>query len=122
MNLGIVFVKRKTLELSSFRKVNFLIKYFSDLGFDTEDKTPFLISKEDIEILISRCNQVLSNHLLAPKLLPIVDEFSFESNPYNDSYFKEIGNVKEYLLKVLLLEFNNLDSNENIYLEIRDQL
>ena len=76
--------------------------------------------REDIEILISRCNQVLSNHLLAPKLLPIVDEFPFESNPYNDSYFEEIGNVKEYLLKVLLPEFNNLDSNENIYLEIRD--
>ena len=60
MGLDVFFTKIKSEQIGYFRKVNFLVKYFEDLGFDVANQIPFRISKEDTEVLLSRCNQVLN--------------------------------------------------------------
>ena len=48
MGLDIYFTKMKTSNVGYFRKVNFLVRYFADLGFDVENQVPFGITKDDV--------------------------------------------------------------------------
>lgn len=110
-------MRKKTEEIGYFRKVNFLVKYFSDLGFDVENQTPFKISKEDVQILLSRCEQVLKDHSKAEELLPTMSGFFFGSTEYDDWYFEDVKAVKEYIETQLLPKFNELSESEDIYFE-----
>lgn len=117
MGLDIFFIKKHRKEIGYFRKVNFLVKYFKDLGFDVENQTPFCISKEDAEVLLSRCNQVLKDHSKASELLPTMDGFFFGSIEYNEYYFNDVKEVRDYIKNTLLPEFEELGSEEEIFFE-----
>ena len=88
MGLDIWFSKTSNHELGSFRKVNFLVKYFSKLGLDVENQTPLEVHEDDIIELLDRCNQVLKDHTKAKDLLPTMNGFFFGSIEYDDNYFE----------------------------------
>ena len=118
MGLDIYFHKRKFgEEIGYFRKVNFLVKYFEDLGFDVEHQTPLQVDKEMIEELYSRCCKVLNNHEDAEELLPTCEGFFFGSTEYDEWYFKDVEKVKEYIEETLLPTFDELEPYESIYFE-----
>lgn len=117
MGLDIYFIKKKSEGIGYFRKVNFLVRYFGDLGFDIENQIPFRISKEDAEVLLSRCNQVLKDHSKASELLPTMSGFFFGSTEYNEYYFKDVKEVRDYVKDTLLPKFKELDSGEEIFFE-----
>ena len=117
MGLDIYFTKRKRKQIGYFRKVNFLVKYFENLGFDVENQIPFHISKEDAKVLLSKCNQVLKNHSKASELLPTMEGFFFGSTEYDKYYFKDVKEVRDYIKNTLLPEFDNLSNEEEIYFE-----
>ena len=117
MGLDIYFTKRKSEEIGYFRKVNFLVKYFEDLGFDVENQIPFRISKEDAEVLLSRCNQVLKDHSKASELLPTMSGFFFGSTEYDKDYFEDVKEVRDYIKNTLLPKFEELGSEEEIFFE-----
>ena len=117
MGLDVYFTRKKTSSLGYFRKVNFLVKYFADLGFDVDHQTPFCINKGDIKELLDRCNEVLENHDLAEELLPTMSGFFFGNTDYNEYYFDDVKQVKDYIENELLPEFDNLTSDEDIYFE-----
>lgn len=117
MGLDIFFAKSKRTGIGYFRKVNFLVKFFEDRGFDTIHQTPLEISKEDSEELLDRCNKVLEDHSLAESLLPTKDGFFFGSTDYDKYYFDDVQEVKDYVENTLLPEFSNLEPDESIYFE-----
>lgn len=117
MGLDIFFTKKKSERIGYFRKVNFLVRYFGDLGFDIDNQTPFSIWKEDAEILLSRCNQVLNDHSKASELLPTMDGFFFGDTDYDEYYFKDVEEVRDFVMDILLPKFEELDSDENIVFE-----
>jgi len=114
MGLDIFINKVKTKRLGYFRKVNFLVKYFQDLGFDVQNQTPFTFDKEIARDLLNRCKQVLKDHSKAEELLPTMDGFFFGSTEYDGYYFDNVKLVKEYIQRRLLPEFDNLDKDEEI--------
>lgn len=116
MGLDIFITKHS--RIGYFSKVNFLVKYFSDLGFDVDNKTPFPISKEDVEILLSRCKEVIKDHNKAQELLPTMDGFFFGSTSYDEQYFEDVEDVKVYLEETLIPEFDYLNERDVIFFEI----
>jgi hypothetical protein len=77
-------------EIAYFRKVNFLMTYFSYEG-NCEYK---LIEKGEVEGLIDRCKKVLDNHKLADELLPTTSGFFFGDTNYDQWYFHDVENVR----------------------------
>lgn len=118
MGLDLFFSVRSEEQIGYYRKVNFLVKYFLDRGYDIENQTPTCIDKEDIEELLSRCNQVLEDHSKASELLPTMGGFFFGNTDYNEHYFIDIHKVKGYIEDILLPLFDKLKDNEGIYFEI----
>ena len=118
MGLDIYFTKRKEEEIGYFRKVNFLVKYFENLGFDVENQTPFKVDKYDVKDLLNRCNQVLKNHDKASELLPTMELFFFGNTEYNEDYFNDVKEVRDYIKNILVPEFDNLNDEEEIYFKI----
>ena len=121
MGLDIYFTKMKTSNVGYFRKVNFLVRYFADLGFDVENQVPFRITKDDVLELLDRCNRVLENHELAEELLPTVSGFFFGSTDYDEWYFEDVEAVKYYIeiLKVnLFLKWKNLNQMKKFILKL----
>lgn len=117
MGLDIFFTRKKTTNVGYFRKVNFLVKYFEDLGFDTPSQTPLKITKEDAEVLLDRCEKVLEDHSLAKELLPTMSGFFFGSTEYDKYYFEDVESVKNYLSNELIPKFDNLEDGEEIFFE-----
>lgn len=117
MGLDIYFTKRESNELGYFRKVNFLVKFFEEKGFDTPNQTPLVIHKKDAEDLLSRCNEVLADHSKADTTLPTMEGFFFGSTDYDDWYFEDVKEVRDFVQDTLLPEFDNLAPNEDIIFE-----
>lgn len=113
MGLDAFFEKHKVV--GYFRKVNFLVKYFGDLGFDIENQTPFYITKEQVTELRNRCQEVLSDHSKAEELLPTMSGLFFGSTDYNEYYFEDVEQVLKYCEETLLPMFDSLDDRESIY-------
>ena len=116
MSLNIFFTKHKSENIGSFGKVSFLVTFFEEMGADFENQT-FEVSKEDVEILLSRCKQVLKKHSLAKELLPITDCF-FENTKYDETYYNDVRAVRDYIINILLPHFDSLQDGETINLEI----
>lgn len=112
MGLDLWFTKEK--DLKQFRKVNFLVAYFESIDLDIDNDYRVYVGKEDMEELLNRCNKVLSNHSLAEKLLPTKKGFFFGSTDYDDFYFRNVENVRDFLKKELLPEFDALEDDEHI--------
>lgn len=113
MGLDIFFETHKTI--GYFRKVNFLVRYFADLGFDVENQTPFYITKDQVVELRNRCRMVLEDHDQANDLLPTMSGFFFGSTNYDEYYFEDVEQVLEYCEETLLPMFDELDDRESIY-------
>ena len=95
MGLDIFFSKSSTI--GYFRKVNFLVKYFENLGFDVEHQLPFTLTKVKAEILLSRCNLVLEDNSKATELYPPMEGFFFGSIDYDEYYFIKVKQVNAFL-------------------------
>jgi hypothetical protein len=113
MGLDIFFEKHS--EIGYFRKVNFLVAYFEDLGFDVEHQIPFWIKKDHIIALINRCKTVLDDHSKAPEELPTCEGFFFGSTEYDEGYFYDVEMVLHYCEETLLPMFDELNDSEGIY-------
>lgn len=70
-----------------YRKVNFLYEYFSERLTDEQ----CIVTKEDIEDIISRCESVLDDHSKAEELLPTCSGFFFGSTEYDEYYFGDVA-------------------------------
>ena len=117
MGLDVFINRNKISEIGYFRKVNFLVKFFEDKGFDVENQTPYKIKIEDIIDLINRCETVLKNHELADKLLPTMSGFFFGSTDYDEDYYDDVKQVFEYCKNNLLPIFNELEEDEYLTFE-----
>ena len=113
MGLDISFIRRKNREIGYFRKVNFLVRFFANKGMDIYQKFEIEVTKEMIEELKDKCQEVLDDHSKAPLLLPTMSGFFFGSTEYDDWYFNDIEKVLDYC-NTLLPEFNNLKDDESI--------
>lgn len=118
MGLDIFFTRKKESEVGYFRKVNFLVAYFEELGLDVENQAPLTITKEDALILLDRCNQVLKDHSKAEELLPTMGGFFFGSTDYDDCYFQDVKEVALFLNNELIPLFDTLEPDEEIYFSI----
>lgn len=72
-----------------YRKVNFLYAFFAEALEDEQ----CVVTKHDVETVISHCKEVLADHSLAEKLLPTQAGFFFGSTDYNEWYFKDVEDV-----------------------------
>lgn len=113
MGLDVFFEKHKTV--GYFKKINFLVKYFADLGFDVENQIPFYINKDQVIELKNRCIAVLEDHDRAEDLLPTMSGFFFGSTDYDDFYFDNVELILEYCEETLLPMFDELDDMEGVY-------
>ena len=114
MGLDIFVDKVKYKRLGYFRKVNFLVGFFESKGFDVEHQTPFCFDREVAKELLDLCNQVLKDHNKAEELLPTMSGFFFGSTDYNEYYFEDVEEVKNWIEETLLPEFDNLEDDEYI--------
>ena len=80
-----------------YRKVNFLYAFFAEALEDEQ----CVVTKHDVETIISHCKEVLADHSLAEKLLPTQAGFFFGSTDYNEWYFKDVEDVLEKFTKYL---------------------
>ena len=117
MGLDIFLTKKKRTNIGYFRKVNFLVKFFKDKGFDVLNQTPLAITREDAEELLSKCEEVLKDHSKGPELLPTMSGFFFGNTDYNDYYYDAVEAVRDYVKDKLLPEFDTLEEDEDIYFE-----
>ena len=117
MGLDIFLTKKKRTNIGYFRKVNFLVKFFEDKGFDVPNQTPLAITREDAEELLSKCEEVLKDHSKGPELLPTMSGFFFGSTDYDDYYYDDVEEVRDYVKDKLLPEFDTLEEGEDIYFE-----
>lgn len=72
-----------------FRKVNFIFAYYESKG-KMQNEWYALTDADDIDDLISRCEQVLKDHDLATALLPTQSGFFFGSTDYDNWYFSDV--------------------------------
>lgn len=123
MGLDIFFFRRnrnkevEAEEIAYFRKVNFLVRFFDDRGFNTEEQIPLEITKEMCEELLERCRTVLDDVTTCKELLPTMDGFFFGSTAYNNYYIQDIELVVQKLEKNILPAFDNLQDTEYITFE-----
>lgn len=80
-----------------YRKVNFLYAFFAEALTDEQ----CVVTKHDVETIISHCKEVLADHSLAEKLLPTQAGFFFGSTAYDEWYFKDVEYVLEQFTKYL---------------------
>lgn len=116
MGLDINFIKTK--KIGYFRKVNFLVRFFESRGYDIDNMTLISIDREDAEELLERCHMVLEDHSRADELLPTTSGFFFGNTEYNEEYFQDVREVKNYIRFILLKEFDNLKDDEEINFNI----
>ncbi len=114
MGLDIYVNKIKYHRIGYFRKVNFLVRFFANKGFDVEHQIPFCFNKDIAEELLDLCNQVLEDHSKAAELLPTMGGFFFGSTDYDEYYFKDVEEVKNWIEDKLLPMFDKLEDNEYI--------
>lgn len=81
-----------------FRKVNFLFAYYESKG-KLQNEWYAITDADDIDDLISRCEQVLKDHGLATALLPTQSGFFFGSTDYDEWYFSDVKDCLRQMKK-----------------------
>lgn len=123
MGLDIFFFRRNRSkeigaeEIAYFRKVNFLVRFFDDKGFNTEEQIPLEITKEMCKELEERCRTVLEDITKCKKLLPTMSGFFFGSTDYDNYYIHDVEEVLKELETNILPAFDNLQDTEYITFE-----
>lgn len=123
MGLDIFFFRRnrngnvEAEEIAYFRKVNFLVRFFGERGFDIPEQTPLEITKGMCEELLERCRAVLEDVTTCKELLPTMDGFFFGSTAYDNYYIQDIELVVHKLENNILPAFDNLQDTEYITFE-----
>lgn len=118
MGLDIYFEKRKNKEIGYFRKVNFLVAFFEEKGMNVDCQHDIEVHKEDVEELLSKCEEVLRDHSRGPALLPTKSGFFFGSTNYDEYYYITVQQVRDFVKEELLPEFDNLKDDEYIIFSI----
>jgi hypothetical protein len=90
-----------------FRKVNFFYHYFAE---KLVDETAW-IEREDLVDIIDRCEKVLEDHTLGPKLLPTQSGFFFGSTEYDDWYYNDVKDCLKQMKGLL----KGLKDDEQLY-------
>lgn len=74
-----------------WRKANQIHRWFVEEVQNGEDECrPHYVHPEQIADLVERCEQIMEDHELAPKLLPTRSGFFFGSTEYDEWYFSDI--------------------------------
>ena len=108
MGLDMSLVNKQGNEIAYWRKANCIHKWFCDNVNATENLVRYLISKEDIEKLLSVCREVAKNPNNASNILPTMDGFFFGDTSYDDMYFYKLNNTIKVLKEILLtFDFEN---------------
>lgn len=122
MGLDIFFFRRnrnkniEPEEIGYFRKVNFLVRFFGDMGFNIAEQIPLEITKEMCKDLEERCMAVLDDITTCKELLPTMDGF-FGSTAYDADYIHDVELVLMKLQEDIIPAFNNLKDTEYITFE-----
>jgi len=91
-----------------WRKANHIHKWFVENVQNDEDDCGFYwVDAEQLEKLLSICEEVLADHSKAPKLLPTTEGFFFGGQDYGDWYFEDV----EYTERALSALLANLIRN-----------
>ena len=102
--------KTTVYEVAYWRKENAIHKWIVDNCADGVDECQRIyMRKENIEMLISLCSQVLLDHTRAEELLPTTDGFFFGGTEYDEYYFWGLENTVKMLDPVLELMKENPD-------------
>lgn len=114
MGLDIYINRVKRSEIGYFRKVNFLVAFFEKRGFDVENQSPLRLYRYMAKELLDACNEVLKDNSKAEELLPTMSGFFFGSTEYDDYYFQDVKEVRDWVNNTLIPEFDNLGEEEYI--------
>ena len=100
-------------EVGYFRKVNFLLPYF---GYG-KNCSFCECTLEDVETLLSFCRKILKHKSKkqADYLLPTESGFFYGSTEYDESYFEDVKDVREWCKRILKEFDNDSDEDENGY-------
>ena len=100
-------------EVGYFRKVNFLVGYFNY----EENCSNQEITMDEIKMLLERCREVLKHKSKskAELLLPVQQGFFFGSYNYDDWYFGDVKEVRDWCAKIIK-EADQFPDTEYIYL------
>lgn len=94
-------------EAAYWRKANHIHQWFVDNVQDGQDNCGYYdVSGEDIERLISVCEEVLADHSKADELLPTQSGFFFGSTEYDEYYFEDIKQTIKMLKPLLDKKFD----------------
>jgi hypothetical protein len=89
-------------EVGYWRKANAIHKWFVDnVQGGIDDCGEYRVSRTQLEELLGRVEAVLADHAKAPELLPTADGFFFGSTEYDDSYFQDLDDTKEMIVRLL---------------------
>lgn len=95
-------------ECAYWRKANHIHKWFVNHVQDGVDNCgEYYVSEDNLEQLISDCEDVLKDHSKAEELLPTESGFFFGSTDYDEYYYENIKNTIK-MLKPLLKKTDQL--------------
>ena len=101
MGLDIFFTKKHYNNIGYFRKVNFLVSFFEEYGYNRDNQEGIEVYKDTILDLLDRCNKVLEDNSKAKGLLPTAEGFFFGSTEYDEYYMQDIEDTIEIIKNVL---------------------
>lgn len=104
-------------EICYWRKANQIRQWIvNHTGYNEKaDVVIHVLTKEQIEALISDCQKVLENHSLAPQIMPTSSGFFFGNSDYDEYYFSVLERTVDELNSILL--DTNFDTHEIVYYE-----
>lgn len=95
-------VQAVEVEAAYWRKANHIHKWFVDNVQDgTDDCGVYDVSRNDLNVLVDLCKQVLADKSKAEELLPTASGFFFGSTEYDEGYFNDLESTIKQIEKAL---------------------
>jgi hypothetical protein len=95
-------VKELSYEAGYWRKANHIHKWFVDnVQGGVDNCGEYLVSVNDLEMLLALVNEVLAHTKKAEDLLPTSNGFFFGSGLYDDGYYDDLIHTKAIIENVL---------------------
>ena len=114
MGLDLYFHRVERKEIGYFRKVNFLVAFFEKRGYSRNDSGDWIVELDDAKDLLRICNEVLEDPSKAEELLPTTGGFFFGNTDYDEVYFDDVREVKDFCENTLIPQLENLDEDSTI--------